>query len=274
MVTRSARWSNILGKISTRSFALSGDSFVIPRPAEPPVSTIDIFISHSSKDKALAEAFVELLKAAFSIRPDRIRATSIYGHKHTAGADENQLRDDTIGATLVVGLITDASIESAYVLFELGARWGTKKVLFPVLGAGASPAMLRGPLARMNALSCDSEQDLHQIISDAADVLHCKPNKAEAYVKHINSVVAASSTLKEGRQRASTATNTRQGPMRISSAMTQLVRRSWSASSLMRASNPPMYSSSWEQDGVRKRFCSLSSVPGHPRLCCVAPWPA
>lgn len=197
-------------RLRDEGFDIQGDRIVkitsearpfVPEIEEQPVSTIDIFISHNSKDKDLAEAFAELFRAALNIPPNKIRATSIYGHKLAAGADIDQLREETIGANLMVGIITDMSIESAYVLFELGARWGTKKALFPVLGAGATTSMLRGPLSRMNALRCDSEEDLHQIITNAATILQqYKLNEPQAYVKNIKNVVTVNNKLMEGRQ--------------------------------------------------------------------------
>lgn len=159
----------------------------------------DIFISHSSKDELLARALVELFKAAFSLRPDRIRATSIDGHRLPAGTDENQLREETVEAKLLVGIITEVSIESAYVLFELGARWGVDRPMFPILGAGATPKVLRGPLARKNALSCDSRAQVQQIISDAASILGIEANRPESYDACVETAISSSNSLKEER---------------------------------------------------------------------------
>src|SRR5688500_1138362 len=117
--------------------------------------SIDIFLSHSSRDSELAKALVELFRAAFSLPAKRIRCTSVSGYKLPAGADtDEQLRKETVEARVLLGLITELSVDSAYVLFELGARWGAKKFLAPLLGAGRGPEILGGPLSGLNALSC------------------------------------------------------------------------------------------------------------------------
>src|SRR5690242_5692592 len=109
---------------------------------------IDVFLSHSSRDSELANALVDLLRSAFNLPASRIRCTSVSGYKLEVGADTNeQLRRETVESLVLVGLITEVSIDSAYVLFELGARWGARKFLAPLLGAGRGPEILAGPLS-------------------------------------------------------------------------------------------------------------------------------
>src|SRR4051812_13117375 len=116
-------------------------------------SEIDIFISHSSRDAELAEALVELFRAAYALPAKKIRCTSVDGYRLKTGADTNaRLREETVGCRVLVGLITEVSIESAYVLFELGARWGASRYLAPLVGAGGGAGILQGPLSGLNAM--------------------------------------------------------------------------------------------------------------------------
>jgi hypothetical protein len=78
-----------------------------------------------------------------------------------------------------VGLISRSSFASAYVLFELGARWGAQKTLMPLLAPGFDKGQLRGPVANLNALACERVQ-LHQLLEDIADTLgtRCEPTSS------------------------------------------------------------------------------------------------
>jgi TIR domain len=86
---------------------------------------IVVFISHSSKDKELALALIELLKAGLGLPAEQIRCSSVDGYRLPVGVNtEARLREEVNQARIVVGLITPSSPASAFVMFELGARWG------------------------------------------------------------------------------------------------------------------------------------------------------
>lgn len=143
------------------------------------MNALDIFLSHSSADEKIAKALIDLLRDAFHIEPSRIRCTSVPGYKLKTGAHtETELRREIQQARVFIGLLSEISLESAYVLFELGARWGSlqnygysgmgdsKNKLFPILAAGATGSMLRDPLKAYNALNCEIAADLHQLVAD------------------------------------------------------------------------------------------------------------
>lgn len=162
-------------------------------------SEIDVFLSHSSRDAELAKALVELLRSALNIASTRIRCTSVSGYKLRVGADTNeQLRRETVESRVLIGLITEVSVESAYVLFELGARWGAKKFLAPVLGAGRGPEILAGPLSGLNALSCTRE-DLFQLVANVGAELGIVAESPDVYAERLDAVVGVSSQLAEQR---------------------------------------------------------------------------
>ena len=92
-----------------------------------------VFISHSSHDRELAQVLVDLVRNALKdLEETEIRCTSVDGYGLPAGlpADET-LRIEVHQAALVIGLITPNSINSVYVLFELGARWGARQTHYP-----------------------------------------------------------------------------------------------------------------------------------------------
>lgn len=54
-----------------------------------------IFISHSSKDRVLAEALTDLIKSALGLVSTQIRCSSVDGHRLPVGVNtESKLREE------------------------------------------------------------------------------------------------------------------------------------------------------------------------------------
>jgi hypothetical protein len=152
-----------------------------------------VFISHSSTDYELAAMLVDLLGSSLNLPAEAIRCTSVEGHRLAGGAAiDSALRKDIRDCEAFIGLISATSIESAYVLFELGARWGAESHLLPLLAPTADAAILRGPLSGLNALSCLHAADLHQMVSEIANILSIRPQSPASYQRHIDRIVDAS----------------------------------------------------------------------------------
>jgi hypothetical protein len=167
---------------------LGGETFMYARDAARP----PVFISHSSADSNIAEALVRLLRSALNLNPKDIRCTSVDGHRLPAGAlTDQELREEIMTAKAMVGLISPGVMASAYVLFELGARWGAKLYLAPLLIPGAGAEILQGPIANMNALRCDSEHQLHQFLEELGQQLGRPVNSASAYLTDLQAVTQA-----------------------------------------------------------------------------------
>jgi ABC-type branched-subunit amino acid transport system substrate-binding protein len=161
------------------------DENINPKERRSPL--LDIFISHSSEDKLIAEALIDLLRASLNISPNRIRCTSVDGYRLPVGAyTGDQLRQEVSEATVFIGLITNASVQSAYVLFELGARWGARLHLAPVLACGAGAKLLKGPLSDFNSLSCDVRAQIFQLVNDVAKTLGHTPHNPATYQKDVD----------------------------------------------------------------------------------------
>jgi len=154
---------------------------------------IIIFISHSSSDIEIAEKLVDLLRTALRLTSDQIRCTSLDGYRLPGGAStSDQLKEEIYNSKSFIGLITPNSLESKYVLFELGARWGTKRQLIPLLAGGTGTKDLVGPLSEINALSCDNNSQMFQLIGELNEFLGSEIEKVELYSKLINSLVEIS----------------------------------------------------------------------------------
>jgi hypothetical protein len=149
-----------------------------------------IFISHSSNDAELAQLLVDLLRTALNIPSKEIRCTSIDGYRLPGGADvDSQIKSEILQSTTLIGLISEKSFDSAYVLFELGARWGTGKNLIPLLAPGMNPDELKGPIIGYNALSCNSNSQLHQLVEDVAKQLDLESENPSSYQNKIDTIL-------------------------------------------------------------------------------------
>lgn len=152
-------------------------------------STVDIFISHSHKDGKYATAIINLLRAALNLPKEHIRCTGVDEYRLEPGTPvEPQLRREINDARAFIGIITEESVKSTYVLFELGARWGLERHLVPVLTSSKDEGLLKEPLKTYNPVRCDSAVQLHQLIDNIAKVLTVTPNNAASYHKELEAL--------------------------------------------------------------------------------------
>ena len=127
---------------------------------------IQVFVSHSSRDRLAA-----------GLPTDEV------------------LRQEIHESTVFVALLTPNSISSVYVLFELGARWATRKPLIPLIAGGTARELLQGPLAALSALSCDSEDQLCQFIDELGVMLQRNTEARAVYQEYLTQVVEAAKTV-------------------------------------------------------------------------------
>jgi hypothetical protein len=158
---------------------------------------LDIFISHSSADKTFVEKLIALLRSSLNISPQRIRCSSVDGFRLSIGVNiEEQLRKEVYDAEILIGVITPSSMKSAYVLFELGARWGAKKKMFPVLACGADPSILGGPLKAVNSLDCTSVSQIHQLIDEISNTLQVSKESPALYQNQVDELIKLNAEMK------------------------------------------------------------------------------
>jgi hypothetical protein len=152
---------------------------------------VSIFISHSSKDAAFAERLVELLRAAFSLAPDRIRCTSIDGHRLPGGAEiDHQLRQELLEAPVFIGVLSKSSFESTYVLFELGARWGARKNLIPLLAPETDADLIQGPISSLNFVRGGDETHVHDMLHQIGHTLGVQLPSVSSYYRQTKEMIS------------------------------------------------------------------------------------
>jgi adenine/guanine phosphoribosyltransferase-like PRPP-binding protein len=152
---------------------------------------LSVFISHSSRDKVLAAEIALLIQHALGLQSDDIRCTSAPGYRLPAGVDvDDIIRGEVAGARALVGLLTPASLESKYVFFELGARWGARLSVIPLMAHGVSYSDIPDPLRRINALKATDSGNLQELLGDLESTLNRPLQAAHSYQLHVERIVA------------------------------------------------------------------------------------
>lgn len=223
---------------------------------------IRVFISHSAEDSVLASVFIELVRCVFGIKQAQIRCTSVDGYRLPAGVNtDEQLRREVLECDLLVGILTDASIGSLYVSFEMGARWGARKAMLPLLAGGLQFDRLQGPLRNLHALTCVSISQAEELVRQLS--LHLGEPKIEhgPYEEIIGRLVEACShpAVQSPEQRNSTdhaaAQQAREGArvMPLDDADARNILEDWIAEEVLPNEGPLMI-----------RFTDVASTTGLP----------
>ncbi len=128
-----------------------------------PERPIRLFVSHSTADQNLASGLIELIRESVDIGREEIRCTSVPGYnlgiaRHIPTALLKELEDSTI----VLAVVTRNSLQSGWVMMELGAAWIGKK-LWIVLDSGIGIDELPVPLREYHLLRLSEKSDLVQL---------------------------------------------------------------------------------------------------------------
>jgi len=149
-----------------------------------------VFISHASQDAKLASLIATLFRTAFRLGAAEIRCTSVDGYRLPAGAEtDDQLRKEIVEAPVVVGILSASSMASTYVLFELGARWGRKAFLAPILAPGTTARDLAAPISNLNALYAGNPNQLQQLIAEVSLELGVQAECLRDYQSQIDEIL-------------------------------------------------------------------------------------
>lgn len=130
-----------------------------------------LFISHSHQDSELARLLVDVIESFFSVPDRKVLCSSLPGYKLEVGSPTiDELRKRISSSELVIALISPNSLESDWVLFELGAAWITAKHTIPILTGELSAEDLPAALKQNIAGKINNRNDLINLI----DVIHEK----------------------------------------------------------------------------------------------------
>lgn len=102
---------------------------------ETGTNQMKIFVSHSEKNVDIATALVNYLLSGLIIDDKDIRASSVAGHGFKFGDLKNNIKNDLDEAPILIALVTKESLESYWVMMELGAAWILSKKMIPILAS-------------------------------------------------------------------------------------------------------------------------------------------
>ena len=153
---------------------------------------IKIFLSHSATDEPLASALVDCLMASMVLDDDELRCTSVAGHKLPVGSDfAATLLEDIGDSSVIIGLVTRNALASSWVLFELGATWGAKKNMKPLVTDEVDLKMLPGPISGRHVARMSNRSDVAQFLEEIASLVAAKSRSAAKVNKAIDTVLTA-----------------------------------------------------------------------------------
>jgi hypothetical protein len=160
----------------------------LTQDAQDTLQGVLVLISHTSKDKMLAEALNDLLESGLGLLAGETKSANVDEYSLEGGVNaEARLRDEVNAAKVLIGLITPHSLSSKYIMFELGARWGAGLPMVPLL-AGVTTDEFRRVLSFLNATSINNDADLHQLLRDIGQHLKMNLQTSATYLKHLRNV--------------------------------------------------------------------------------------
>lgn len=116
------------------------------------------------------------------------------GHKLPVGSDfVSTLLDEIDDSAVVVGLITKNALVSSWVLFELGATWGSKKNMKPLVSGEVNLKALPGPVSEKHVAQLSNRADVAQFVSELTTLVGVKARTAAKIDKAIETFLAVHS---------------------------------------------------------------------------------
>jgi hypothetical protein len=158
-------------------------------------SSVNIFISHSSKDECVATLFIdEILKAGIGLT-GKIMCTSTSGYKLNLGKDiDSEIKSFIANSSVSVFLLSHNFYASKYCLCEMGAVWVLSKrcvfFVIPPMEHSESTEMFQ----RYKFATIDSEEDLFHFANDIKDEFNINVNipnyrrKVNDFIKHLTNL--------------------------------------------------------------------------------------
>ena len=147
---------------------------------------LEIFISHSSRDREIASKLIQVLRNSLNISSQEIRCTSVPGYKLQGGVNTDEtLREEVGSCKVMIGIISISSLESIYVLFELGARWGMKLPFKPVVYDDQIFKEIKGPLNNLHIINISNDSEVFQLLEEIAHDLGREIAHSSTYFEDI-----------------------------------------------------------------------------------------
>lgn len=132
----------------------------------------EIFISHSSRDKDIVDAFVNLLQTGGNISSEKIFCSSLEGMGIPVGENFVQfIKDKLSNSKVVVCIITQNYISSQFCMAELGATWMLSHNIVPIVVPPLTYNDVKGILTGTQIFSINQKADLNNFLTVLKDIL-------------------------------------------------------------------------------------------------------
>jgi len=135
-----------------------------------------IFISHSTKDLDIVNAFIDkILILSFGLTREQIFCSSVTGTGIKSGIDfKNAIKEELQNADVVFQIISKDYKQSEVCLNEMGAAWVLSDIIIPIV---ITPQNYDVGFLKCSTqqLKINDEQNLHQLYNDFRDTLFTNP---------------------------------------------------------------------------------------------------
>lgn len=127
----------------------------------------EVFISHSTKNKELAEKVIELLQMGTGMGRQMIFCTSFSETLPTGEDFISIIKQNMKDCKMMIALITPEYLQSKFCLMELGAAWVHTSYLCPILASDVDYKDLDdSPLKSLQMRKMDSDDDWFAIYNE------------------------------------------------------------------------------------------------------------
>jgi len=101
------------------------------------------------------------------------------------------LLEDIGDSSVVIGLVTRSALASSWVLFELGATWGAKKNMKPLVTDEVDLKSLPGPISGRHVARMSNRGDIAQFLEEVTRLIGAAPRSAAKINKAIETLLSA-----------------------------------------------------------------------------------
>lgn len=155
---------------------------------------IKVFISHCIADDSLAQALADCLAGATTLKNEEIRCSSALAYRLPADRDyATTLREDIGEDSVVIGLVTRHTLANSWVLFDLGAAWGARKKLIPMVTDEIDGKLLPAPLSGRDIARMTAIRDVAQFIDEVSYMVNVTSRPVAQIAEAIDQLLAAQS---------------------------------------------------------------------------------
>ncbi|WP_252214227.1 toll/interleukin-1 receptor domain-containing protein [Clostridium sp. VAP41] len=164
-----------------------------------------IFISHSTKDVALIEKFLDFLETGMGINREEVYCTSVDGTISTGQKFIDNIEKNIRNSQIVIFIITPQYMQSKFCLAEMGAAWVLNQQIYPLIFNPLDFDVLEDtPLKGIQAKILNSEKNILSMYDELKkkEIAKDKPvtllsRKSQNFIKELNEITEKYSDCKE-----------------------------------------------------------------------------